>query len=116
LTAVLILVALAVGYIAGALLLRAAGYRKGYAAGYASVGYFEGAAIADSMKADASDSVLGLAGLMPEPGRHGLWYVARFSLTPAEALCKHAGTGHDEGACLPGARARPGGEIVPQRV
>jgi hypothetical protein len=87
--AVLVLVALAASYIAGALLFRATGHRKGYAAGYASVGYFEGAAIADSMKADASDTVFGLAGLMPDSGQHGLWHVARFGLTPAKALCKY---------------------------
>jgi hypothetical protein len=90
--AALVLVALAASCIAGAFLFRAAGYRKGYAAGYASVGYFEGAAIADSMIADASHAVLGLAGLMPEPGQHGLWHVARFGLTPAKAQCKYGNT------------------------
>jgi hypothetical protein len=89
LTAALVLVALAVSYIAGALLFRAAGYRKGYAAGCESVGYFEGAAIADSMKAVASDTVLARAGLMPDSGQHGLWHVARFGLEPAKALCKY---------------------------
>jgi len=88
LTAALVLVALAVSYIAGSMLFRAAGFRRGYAAGFASVGYYEGAAIADSMKADAGDTVLVRAGLMPDSGQHGLWHVARFSLTPAKALCK----------------------------
>jgi len=92
LTAALVLVALAVSFFAGALLFRAAGYRKGYAAGFASVGYYEGAAIADSMKAVASDTVLGSAGLMPDSGQHGLWHVARFGLTPAKALCKYGHT------------------------
>jgi len=87
--AALVFVALAVSYIAGALLFRAAGYRKGYRVGRESVGYFEGAAIADSMKADASHTVLGLAGLMPDSGQYGLWHVARFGLTPAKALCKY---------------------------
>jgi hypothetical protein len=85
----MVTVALVVSYIAGALLFRAAGYRQGYASGFASVGYYEGAAIADSMKAVASDTVLVRAGLMPDSGRHGLWHVARFSLTPARALCKY---------------------------
>jgi hypothetical protein len=89
LTAALVLVALAFSYIAGALLFRAAGYRNGYAAGFASVGYFEAATIADSMKAVASDTVLVRAGLMPDSGQHGLWHVAHFSLTPARALCKY---------------------------
>ena len=89
LAAALVLVALAVSYIAGALLFRAAGYRKGYAAGLASVGYFEADAIGDSMKAVASDTVLVRAGLMPDSGQHGLWQAARFSLTPARALCKY---------------------------
>ena len=88
-TAALVLVALAVSYIAGTLLFRAAGFRKGYAAGFASVGYFEGAAIADSMKAVAGDTVLVRAGLLPDSGRHGLWHVVRFSLTPARAVCKY---------------------------
>ena len=89
LTAVLVLVALAVIYIAVALLFRVAAYRKGYAAGCASVGHFEGAAIADSMKAVASDTVLARAGLMPDTGQHGLWHVARLGLTPARALCAY---------------------------
>jgi hypothetical protein len=88
-TAALVLVALAISYVAGAFWFRAAGYRKGYAAGFASVGYFEGAAIADSMKAVASDTVLVLAGLMPDSGQHGLWHVTRFGLKPAKALCKY---------------------------
>jgi len=87
--AVLVLVALAGSYVAGARLFRAAGHRKGYEAGYTSVGYFEGAAIADSMKADASHAVLELAGLMPEPGQQGLWLVARFGLSRAKAMCKY---------------------------
>jgi hypothetical protein len=89
LTAALVLVALTVSYIAGALLFRAAGHRMGCAVGFASVGYFEAAAIGDSMKAVASDTVLVRAGLMPDSGQHGLWHVARFSLTPAGALCKY---------------------------
>jgi len=89
LTATLVLVALAASHIAGALLFRAAGYSKGYAAGIASVGYFEASAIADSMKAVAGDTVLVRAGLMPDSGQHGLWHVARFSLTPAGALCRY---------------------------
>jgi hypothetical protein len=88
-TAALVLVALAVSYIAESMLFRAAGFRQGYAAGFASVGYYESAAIADSMKADANDTVLVRAGLMPDSGRHGLWQVARFGLTPARALCKY---------------------------
>lgn len=88
-TAALVLVALAVSYIAGSMLFRAAGFRKGYAAGFVSVGYYEGAAIADSMKAVAGDTVLVRAGLVPDSGRHGLWQVACFSLTPARALCKY---------------------------
>jgi hypothetical protein len=80
---------LTASYIAGAFLFRAAGYRKGYAAGFESVGYYEGAAIADSMKEVASDTVLGRAGLMPDSGQHGLWHVARFGLTPARALCRY---------------------------
>jgi len=88
-TAALVLVVLAVSFVAGAFLFRAAGYRKGYAAGFASVGYFESAAIADSMKAVAGDTVLVRAGLMPDSGQYGLWHVARFSLTPAGALCRY---------------------------
>ena len=89
LTTALVLVALAISYITGTLLFRADGYRKGYAAGLASVGYFEAAAIADSMKAVAGDTVLVRAGLMPDSGKSGLWHVARFGLTPAKALCKY---------------------------
>jgi hypothetical protein len=89
LTAALVVVALIASYAVGAWLFRAAGYRKGYAAGFASVGYFEGAAIADSMKAVAGDTVFARAGLLPDSGRHGLWHVARFSLTPAGSLCKY---------------------------
>jgi hypothetical protein len=88
-SAVLVLAALVASYMAGAFLFRAAGYRKGYAAGVGSVGYYEGAAIADAMKAVASDTVLGRAGLMPDSSRHGLWHVARFGLTPARALCRY---------------------------
>ena len=89
LTAALVLVGLVASYIVGTILFRADGYRKGYAAGFASVGYFEGVAIADSIKAVASDTVLVRAGLMPDSGQHGLWHVARFRLTPARALCKY---------------------------
>jgi len=85
----LAIVALVASDIVGALLFRAAGHRKGYAAGRESVGYFEGAAIADSMKADAADTVFELAGLMPDPGQHGRWQVARFGLAPAKTLCKY---------------------------
>jgi hypothetical protein len=89
LTAALVLIGLAASYIAGAALFRAAGYGKGYAAGVASVGYFEGAALADSMKAVAGDTILARAGLMPDSGQPGLWHVARFGLTPARTLCKY---------------------------
>ena len=92
--AALALVTLAGSYIAGAHFFRAAGSRSGYRAGYASVGYFDRAAIADSMIAVASDTVLGLTGLMPDSGEHGLWHVVRFGLTPAKALCKH---GNEQG-------------------
>lgn len=91
-TVALVLAALAVSYIAGALLFRATGYRKGYAAGFASVGYYEGAAIADSMKAVAADTTFERAGLRPDSGQYGLWHVARFGLTPAQALCKYGNT------------------------
>jgi hypothetical protein len=87
----LVLVALAASYIVGSLLFRAAGYRQGYAAGLASVGYFEASAIADSMKAVACDTVLARAGLAPDSGRQGVWQVARFGLTPAKALCSYGG-------------------------
>jgi hypothetical protein len=90
-TAALVFVVLAAGYIAGSLLFRATGYRQGYAAGLASVGYFEAAAIADSMKAVACDTVLARAGLAPDSGRQGVWQVARFGLTPAKALCSYGG-------------------------
>ncbi len=85
----LAIVALVASDIVGALLFRAAGYRKGNAAGRESVGYFEGAAIADSMKADAADTVFALAGLMPDPGQHGIWQVARFGLAPAKTVCRY---------------------------
>ncbi len=92
LTAALILIALAGTFVAGVAWFRADGDRKGYAAGFGSIGYFEAVAIADSMEAVACDTVLARAGLMPDSGRQGLWQVARFSLTPAKALCRY-GTG-----------------------
>jgi hypothetical protein len=87
--AAVVLVALIASYVVGALLFRSTGYRRGYAAGFASVGYYEGAAIADSMKAVARDTVFARAGLLPDSGQHGLWHVARFNLTPARAFCSY---------------------------
>src|SRR5512143_3314253 len=88
----LVLVTVAVSCVAGAFLFQATGSRKGYQTGYASVGYYESAAIADSMIADASNSTLRSAGLAPETGQHGAWYVARFELARAGKLCRYGAT------------------------
>jgi hypothetical protein len=84
-----VLAALAAGLVGGAFIFRSAGYRRGYHLGYESVGYYEGAAIADSMKAAAGNAVLESAGMLPDRSRQGSWQVARFSLTRARELCSY---------------------------
>ncbi len=88
----LVLLALAVAFVGGVFLFRATGHRLGYRLGYESVGYYEGAAIADSMKAVAGNAVLESAGMLPDPSRQGSWQVARFRLTRAGDLCSYGAT------------------------
>jgi hypothetical protein len=84
-----VLLALAAGLIGGMFLFRATGYRLGYHLGYESVGFYEGTAIADSMKAVARNAVLEAAGMLPDSSRQGSWQVARFSLMRAKDLCSY---------------------------
>jgi hypothetical protein len=87
--AALVLLVLAAALVAGSFLFRATGLRRGYHLGYESVGYYEAAAIADSMKAAAGNAVLESAGMLPDRSRQGSWQVARFSLTRAGELCSY---------------------------
>ncbi|MBN2464019.1 hypothetical protein JXD38_00130 [candidate division WOR-3 bacterium] len=90
--ATLVLFALTAALVGGAFLFRATGYRHGYELGRKSVGYYESAAIADSMKVSAGNAVLESAGMLPDPNQQGSWHVARFRVTRAEKLCSFGTT------------------------
>ncbi|GEM_PF-3078950 len=85
----LVFLTLVAALVGGAILFHATGYRGGYRAGYESVGYYEAAAIADSMKSVAGNAVLESAGILPDRSQQGSWQLARFSLTPARELCSY---------------------------